>query len=134
MDKSAHQSDSTRRFDAACFDMDGTLDDSEPVHCLAYGKVLARFGKTHSDEDYNSRFTGATDKFIATSLIAEHTLPISVDAFLSEKEALFIELVDGHAVALPGVIKTLEALRAQGVKLASMEEFDSHAVLFGETA
>ncbi len=108
----------TRRFDAACFDMDGTLDDSEPVHCLAYRKVLTRFGKTLSDEDYNRRFTGATDNFIATSLIGEHKLPISVEAFLKEKEALFIELIDGHAVALPGVVKTLEALRAQGVKLA----------------
>ncbi len=35
-----------RKFDAACFDMDGTLDDSEPIHCLAYRKVLERFGKT----------------------------------------------------------------------------------------
>lgn len=108
----------TRRFDAACFDMDGTLDDSEPIHCLAYRKVLARFGKTLSDEDYNRRFTGATDNFIATALIGEHKLTISVDAFLAEKETLFIELIEGHAVALPGVVKTLEALRAEGVKLA----------------
>ncbi len=108
----------TRKFDAGCFDMDGTLDDSEPIHCLAYRKVLERFGKTLSDEDYNRRFTGSTDNFIATSLIEQHKLPVSVDAFLQEKEALFIELIDGHAVALPGVIKTLDALSAQGIKLA----------------
>lgn len=108
----------TGRFDAACFDMDGTLDDSEPIHCLAYRKVLARFGKHLTDADYNSRFTGATDNFIATTLIDEHQLPISVDDFLREKEAFFLELIDGHAMALPGVVKTLEALRASGVRLA----------------
>lgn len=106
------------RFDAAVFDMDGTLDDSEPIHCLAYRKVLERFGKVLSDDDYNRRFTGSTDNFIASSLIAEYALAISVQEFLEEKEALFIELIEGHAVALPGVVKTLEDLHARGIKLA----------------
>ncbi len=128
MDPASKNDEQAARFDAAVFDMDGTLDDSEPIHCLAYRQVLERFGKELSDADYNRRFTGATDNFIATALIEEHNLTISVEAFLKEKEALFIELIAGHAVALPGVLKTLESFHSQGVKLAVASSATLHAI------
>ncbi len=108
----------TTKFDAAVFDMDGTLDDSEPVHCLAYQKVLEGLGKTLTSADYNSRFTGSTDQFIAQSLIEQFNLAITVAELLKEKEAIFLKLIEGRAEALPGVLNTLETLRKRGLKLA----------------
>ncbi|MBX9948621.1 MAG: HAD-IA family hydrolase [Candidatus Obscuribacterales bacterium] len=106
------------KFDAAVFDMDGTLDDSEPVHCLAYQQVLERLGKTLTSADYNSRFTGSTDQFIATSLIQQFGLTVTVAELLKQKEALFLKLIEGRAEALPGVLKTLDTLHKRGLKLA----------------
>jgi len=108
----------TTKFDAAVFDMDGTLDDSEPVHCLAYQRVLESLGKTLTSADYNSRFTGSTDQFIATSLIQQFGLTVTVAELLKQKEALFLKLIEGRAEALPGVLATLETLHKRGLKLA----------------
>ncbi len=110
----------TRKFDAACFDMDGTLDDSEPIHCLAYRKVLERFGKTLSDEDYNGRFTGATDKFIATSLIDQHKLQISVEQFLKRRKRCSSNSSSVTRSLFPGVtVHPPDAPSSAGVNISS---------------
>ncbi len=104
-------------FDGAVFDMDGTLTDTEMMHCAAYQKVVASFGKVLTEEGYD-QFTGATDAMICKYIIDRDHLEISAQELLIRKERLFHEMLRGSLQPLPGVVKTLEALRKRGVKLA----------------
>jgi beta-phosphoglucomutase family hydrolase len=106
-------------FAGAVFDMDGTLVDSEMMHCRAYQQVVASLGKdlVLTEEEYD-QFTGATDAMICAYIINRDHLAVSAQELLAQKERLFHEMLSGPMEPLPGVVKTLESLKKRGLKIA----------------
>lgn len=94
---------------AIIFDLDGTLVQTESVHCEAWLTVLAKRG-FHYDEHWFEQWIGTADRFLAQGVIDEHQLSISRRTLQQEKEALFYELVVKKNQAFPGVEAILEAL------------------------
>lgn len=95
--------------EAIIFDLDGTLVQTEPVHCSAWLQVLGRRGYMY-DEAWFSQWIGTADRFLAQSVIEEHQLPIPARVLQKEKEVLFHQLVVRENQAFPGVEAALQQL------------------------
>jgi len=94
---------------AIIFDLDGTLVQTEDVHCDAWLTVLAKRG-FHYDEHWFEQWIGTADRFLAQGVIDEHQLTIDRRELQLEKEALFYELVVKKNQAFPGIEAILEEL------------------------
>ena len=47
---------------AICFDLDGTLVDSEPLHYIAWAEELATQGAGLEEQEYYHRFSGRSTR------------------------------------------------------------------------
>lgn len=97
---------------AVIFDLDGTLVQTENVHCQAWLEILAKRGY-HYDEHWFEQWIGTADRFLAQGVIEEHQLSIAPRVLQKEKEALFYELVVKDNQAFPGITAMLETLQAR---------------------
>ncbi len=105
------------RFGAVCFDMDGVLTDSEPAFFAAVNDILARFGK-HVTLDQYARFIGSATPAMWTAMIAIQELPATLEEILEAYEAPLMARLREPRPALPGARELLETLRARAVPLA----------------
>jgi len=91
------------------FDLDGTLADTEKLHCLAYQQALGEVGVDISEAEYNEhwiRLGMNIDEFIAS-----RGLPVDPDLIRVRKAERFDHLARTVAEAMPGVPETLAELR-----------------------
>lgn len=99
---------------ALIFDMDGVLIDSEPLHLVAYQKLLAGFGCKYTEED-NRQYLGRKDIDCAKGLIERFTLPVTDEELVLKKERILHELFRQELKLQPGVQALLE--QAEGIHL-----------------
>jgi len=106
--------------EAVLFDLDGTLVDSLPdIHETA-NRMLAELGRPPRDIDEIRRFVGRGIPTLVTRCMTVGTQ--ATDAEIEAAIAVFrrhYAVVNGvHSRVFPGVLDTLEALRARGLPLA----------------
>lgn len=95
--------------EAIIFDMDGTLVNTEPVHCSAWLEILSVRGY-HYDEHWFEQWIGTSDRILAQGVIDEHGLNIKPRELQLEKEKLFHQRVVNEATLFPGVTEALATL------------------------
>ncbi len=86
---------------AVVFDFDGVLANSEPIHLLAFQRVLASVGVDLTPAEYYARYLGFSDRdaFLAVCRDRDVTLDEgTLDALLETKEALFPSLLGDHTL------------------------------------
>lgn len=112
------------------FDLDGTLADTEKLHCRAYQQALAEFGVEVSEAEYDEhwiRLGKNIDEFVAS-----RNLPVDPDVIRVRKAARFEHLAKTEAQAMPGVPETLAALREEKrLVLATSSYRDAATVVLG---
>ena len=96
--------------EAVIFDMDGTIVNTEPVHCSAWLEVLAKRGY-HYDGHWFEQWIGKSDRILALGVIEEHGLSIEPRELQLEKEKLFHARVVNEAEEYPGTAAAMAALR-----------------------
>ena len=111
-----------RRLSAACFDFDGVIVDSEPLHHESERLALARRGIYFSVSD-KARFVGGTVRGTA-ELICRHYGIEDVDAYFAERQREFHRMVRSDLRMMPGAHGALSRLRAEGVPLALVSSGD----------
>lgn len=105
----------TDRFRAACFDLDGTLVDTEPIHVEAERQTLRHFGVEPSPT-YPRNFGIGVEAGMA-ALAAFYGLG-DPQRVLAAYVPLWERLLDSRLEMLPGARALLTALDSAGVPLA----------------
>jgi HAD superfamily hydrolase (TIGR01509 family) len=107
-----------RRFDAAVFDLDGTLCDSEPFIAAAAAEALRRrYGVVVAREDF-APFVGAGDDRFITGGAAAHGVAADLEVDKPLTYQIYLELIPGALQPIAGAQGFLAALRDAGLKLA----------------
>lgn len=108
-------------FDIVGFDLDGTVLDSSGDLAEALNHALALAGRAPVSHDEARTYVGGGTRVMLERALAANGGPLTADRF----EALLPQLIDYYAdhIAVhtrpyPGAIAMLDALAAQGVKVA----------------
>lgn len=83
----------TRSYDALIFDCDGTLTDSMPLHYVAWSSTLSSYGIPFPEERFYA-LGGMPSQQIVRLLASEHGVVVDAHHAATEKEALFVSLMD----------------------------------------
>ncbi len=102
---------------AVIFDMDGVLVDNNDVHIEAFAQFCSRYGVEMSAEKFMQCAGMGNDDIIST-LFGRKIESKELVRLSSEKEALYREIYADTIKPLDGLVDTLKALKAQGVKCA----------------
>jgi HAD superfamily hydrolase (TIGR01509 family) len=106
-----------QELDAIVFDMDGVLLDSEPLHQVALGRVIADEGHEFTEEEHG-RFVGMsqTDTWIEVDRMRGLREPLEHYHRRYDQEVLAV-LTQEPLEPFPGVVELLSALRESGHRL-----------------
>ena len=107
---------------AACFDFDGVIVDSEPIHLESERLALASRGIEFTLTD-KARFVGGTVRGTAER-ICEHYAISDVDSYFAERQREFARMVESELSLMPGAREALSRLRSAGVPLALVSSGD----------
>ncbi len=105
-----------RPFDAAIFDLDGTLLDSEWMYTEATERVLVEFGHRY-DWALKQTIIGRGVLDAAERLVEALSLPISAEEYIRRRKP-HLDRLFPTVQALPGAVAVVEALFAAAVPLA----------------
>jgi pseudouridine-5'-monophosphatase len=98
------------------FDMDGVLLNTEIFYTEATQQIVQRYGKT-LDWDTKARMIGRQASVAAQVLIESLALPITVEAYLQERNTLLDRLFP-RAEAMPGAVEFTRYLQQHAIPYA----------------
>ena len=103
---------------AVLFDHDGTLVDSEGIHCRMWQDVLRTYGAELRDDDYWRHYAGVPSDANAVDAVARFALDVPAAALLEQKNAATDAYLARHAFPLmPGAAAALERFHQRGVRV-----------------
>lgn len=105
------------RLRAACFDFDGVIVDSEPLHYESERVVLTALGIPFVGVSDKTRFVGGTVRGTVESICAHYGIG-DVDGFYDQRQAAFEKLVETSLQLIPGSQEALDRLKHSGIPLA----------------
>jgi HAD superfamily hydrolase (TIGR01509 family) len=88
-------------------DLDGTLADSEPLHCQAWLQFLKDTFQFDYDHRWFEQWIGTSDRVVAAWLIREHQLTVDDDFLVFGKQGRFHQLIKQQGRAFPGITEVL---------------------------
>jgi phosphoglycolate phosphatase len=107
------------RLAALLFDIDGTLADTDHIHCRAFNDMLAPYGIAIGMDEYRSRVMGRANPAIMADFFPG--IPPAEGARRAGlKEARFRELVAGSIRPMPGLMRLLDRADARGIPMAAV--------------
>jgi HAD superfamily hydrolase (TIGR01509 family) len=101
------------RFRGLLCDLDGTLADSEPLHCASWlGLLNERYGLDY-DEQWFEQWIGTSDRTVASNVIDTNGLPVSSAQLIELKQRRFHREVRERGDVFPGVHQALGEIAAE---------------------
>lgn len=78
---------------ALCFDFDGTLVDSEPIHLGTWNEVLKPYGLSVTVDEFKHRYVGAVAPDMAADLVKKFNIKADPVSLASAKDKKYSEWV-----------------------------------------
>lgn len=105
---------------AAIYDMDDLMIKSDPLHAMAWEKVLEEFNHKFSDmpEAQRSRFIGMRVIDICKDIIEELKLDIDLESFYKKRIEIFLDIVKNDLETMPGLLRSLELFKQNDYSIA----------------
>jgi beta-phosphoglucomutase len=100
------------------FDLDGTLAANMPLHEEAFRLFTDKHGLPRLTGEMRARLDGKRNRDIFPILFGGTLAPDVLRGYADEKEVLYRDLSKGRLVALPGLIRLLDALDRRGLPAA----------------
>lgn len=102
---------------AVIFDVDGVLIDSYEPHFKSWLAMFGEHGATFTEEQFRKTF-GRTSHDIIANLYGGELTPEEIEAWDDRKESLYRDLIRHDFPAIDGADELVDALHAEGFKLA----------------
>lgn len=96
---------------ALLLDLDGTMLDTDHIHCAVFADLMAPFGITVDEAHYRAQIHGRMNEDYFAKAIPDHPDPAALS---EEKEAEFRRRLPRPYPAMPGVGAVLDRAVAQG--------------------
>lgn len=114
---------------AVLFDHDGTLVDSEGLHCQHWQMILSDHNVQLSKADYKKHLAGIPTPANADRLVRQHGLSIAAQSLAERKEQVTRDYLSKNAFPLmPGALKALRSVHRAGLKIGIVTGAGSHGV------
>ncbi len=114
---------------AVLFDHDGTLVDSEGIHCQHWQEILSDHNVQLSDADYKKHLAGVPTPANADRLVRQHRLSVAAQLLSERKDQVTREFLSNRPFPLmPGALHALETVHDTGMKIAIVTGAGSHGV------
>ena len=107
------------RLQAALFDVDGTMADTDVHHREVFKELLEPFNISCDHEYYNTHISGRANALIAEELLPQLPKEEATKLFI-HKETLFRERAEKLLEPLPGLLDLMKTLRSRGVRVAAV--------------
>ena len=105
-------------FDAFVFDMDGTLLDTLPDLVGVTNETMKHFGHPEHTQDEILLMVGKGARYLMEQALPEGQTDAYIDEVLKYWQHIYPEYGHKFTQPYPGIVKTLEALKAAGKKTA----------------
>ncbi len=105
-------------FDAAIFDMDGTMINNMDYHKKAWRAFAKKHGVEITDEEFKQKFSGQKNDKIFTGFFGRELSPEELEKYAEEKESIYRALYASEIKPVAGLVAILELLKSAGKKLA----------------
>ncbi len=106
------------KYTAVLFDMNGVIVDDEPLHLLAFQRVLADMGQELTHDDYKKFFAGKTDSDGFKAYLTHNNLDFELGKLMGKKAQAYMDLAEGVIKPYPGVVEFIKSLSGYGIRLA----------------
>lgn len=106
------------RFQAAIFDMDGTMIDNAPFHDTAWVTFARNNGIRLSKKKFREKFYGRHNSEILPNLFNKKLNPEEINIFTQQKEEIYRQKYKPYLREVTGLKKLLEKLRNNNYKVA----------------
>lgn len=106
---------------AVIFDFDGVIADTEPLHLLAFNKVLDGYGVDISKKDYYDEYLGFSDRDCFEILKKTHPLKlgkITIKSLMQQKEKAYFDIIKDEPSVMQHVPELLKTLARNNILLA----------------
>ncbi len=120
-----------RSYAAVLIDFDGTLVDSEPKHCQAHQRLLAREGIELEIAEIMGNI-GKSDRTFYLGLMERHGKRGDVDSWMRDKTDILLEIYRSGGLELrPGVRALLDHARSEGLCCCVVTSTERRAAALG---
>ena len=100
------------KYEAALFDLDGVIINSEPLHEAAFKAVLKKQGHNLDPDTYMRHFAGKSDLDGLGLYLEEHRSAVDTDKVIKDKALAYEKIAAEGLVAFPGVQDIIQKLSA----------------------
>ncbi|WP_116127495.1 HAD family hydrolase [Lewinella sp. IMCC34183] len=94
-------------------DLDGTLTDSEPLHCAAWLDLLREEYGCDYDAHWFEQWIGTSDRVVSEHLVSVHDWDTEAETLVSDKQRRFHDNVRREGKTFDGVTEWLGKLSAR---------------------
>lgn len=106
------------KYNAALFDMDGVIVDSEPVHEAAFRATLASYGHKLTERHYKDHFLGKTDEAGLQNYFNFIGETVDFPVALDKKAQEYMRLAAESLIPYSGTLELIRELRAKEIPIA----------------
>ena len=99
------------------FDMDGVLVDSETIICQAACEMFKRKELVVKPEDFTEFIGTGEDRYLG-GVASKYNFTLDIQAAKKETYDIFLEMIVGNLLPLPGVHDFISKLKQRGLKIA----------------
>jgi beta-phosphoglucomutase len=104
---------------ALCFDFDGTLVDSEPIHLHTWNEILKPYGVSVTVNEFEHRYVGTVAPEMAEALVKKFHFKADPASLAAAKDKKYIEWVQRNPLPLmPYARESVTAFSRHRIKLA----------------
>jgi len=112
--------------EAALYDLDGLMVDTEPLHQRASELTLARYGRKYEEipEAVRKSVYGKRAPDVAALLLGSLDLPVTAGQWSEERNSVFLELIEEGLELMPGLDDSLALFESKGFRRAVVSSGD----------